>query len=70
MCEIRAARRTAPTGGAFFESHRRGGAVRRPGLRSFSGLRAARRTAPTGYSSKYTVGAVFNRPPLMDDLRT
>ena len=42
--------------------NRRGGAVRRPGLRSFSDLRAARRTAPTGCSSIYTVGAVFNRP--------
>ena len=41
---------------------RRGGAVRRPWVPSFSDPRAARRTAPTGCSSIYTVGAVFNRP--------
>jgi len=43
-------------------TNRRGGAVRRPWLPSFSDLRAARRTAPTGCSSIYTVGAVINRP--------
>jgi len=46
-------------------TNRRGGAVRRPGLPSFSDLRAARRTAPTGaFVNLHRRGGAARRPGL------